>query len=361
MIDKSCLTAAWIAEKKEKYKKADPSIMERVIFALYLLEQLKLSGLEFVFKGGTSLLLLLNDAKRFSIDIDIVLPSGMDKDTLEGHLAKITGTVFKSYKLDERRSYKAGIPKAHYRFIYDSVVENKEQEILLDILFEQTHYPVMHQKPIATEWVKQDEISATTTVNLPDINSITGDKLTAFAPNTTGVPYKAEKEREIIKQLFDVGNLFDAIDNLETLKTAFNEIAKVEIVYRNKQGTTPEVVLDDIIQTGLLLAKRDNQLNAEDSEKFKELSTGISQFNYFLYTGSFRIEDAQTASAKAAYMAAMIKTGDKGPIKRFDSETLLQSYLIEHPDYNYLNKKLRHVPGGALFYWNETVKLLFQS
>ncbi|NDP20272.1 MAG: nucleotidyl transferase AbiEii/AbiGii toxin family protein [Paludibacter sp.] len=38
--------------------------------ALLLLEGLKESELEFIFKGGTTLMLLLNRTKRFSIDID---------------------------------------------------------------------------------------------------------------------------------------------------------------------------------------------------------------------------------------------------------------------------------------------------
>ena len=40
-------------------------------------------------------------------------------------------------------------------------------------------------------------------VNLPDKNCILGDKLTAFAPHTTGIPTGEDKELEIKKQLFD--------------------------------------------------------------------------------------------------------------------------------------------------------------
>ncbi len=38
-----------------------------------LLEGLFKSGLPFIFKGGTALMLLMNSAKRLSIDIDIIL------------------------------------------------------------------------------------------------------------------------------------------------------------------------------------------------------------------------------------------------------------------------------------------------
>lgn len=65
MIDLKSLSPEWIAEKRKKYNK-DPGLMENMIYALHLLEQLKLSGLDFIFKGGTSLVLTLNEPQRFS-------------------------------------------------------------------------------------------------------------------------------------------------------------------------------------------------------------------------------------------------------------------------------------------------------
>lgn len=144
MIDKQSLTSVWFDSRRKIYKKADPSIMERMIYALYLLEQIQLSGLEFVFKGGTSLILLLNNAKRFSIDLDIILPTGTRQDDIEVFLAKAAkDNAFLRFALDEKRSFNPGIPKAHYKFIFASALLNREQEILLDILFEDIRYPVV--------------------------------------------------------------------------------------------------------------------------------------------------------------------------------------------------------------------------
>ncbi len=222
MIDLKTLSAEWIAERRKKYSK-DPNLMESMIYALYLLEQLQLSGLEFIFKGGTSLILLMKEPKRFSVDIDIIVSPKIGKEELEKRLSKIEKTsAFERMELDERRSYQGDIPKAHYKFIYNSnfpnknqegqVISNPEREILLDILFAENHYPTLIEIPLETEWILQNEkpVSVTT----PDINSILGDKLTAFAPNTTGVPYNAEKEKEILKQLFDIGHLFDLLTDI---------------------------------------------------------------------------------------------------------------------------------------------------
>ena len=53
-------------------------------------------------------------------------------------------------------------------------------------------------------------------INVPTINSILGDKLCAFAPNTTGISYNSNKEMEIIKQMFDVSCLIDEFDDQKT-------------------------------------------------------------------------------------------------------------------------------------------------
>ena len=48
-----------------------------------------------------------------------------------------------------------------------------------------------------------------------------GDKLTAFAPHTTGIPfYKNGDERfmEIMKQLYDVSSILDGIDDLTEVR-----------------------------------------------------------------------------------------------------------------------------------------------
>ncbi len=56
MINKICFAAPWL-EQKRRQLKPDPYLLERALHAFALLGQLAESGLDFVFKGGTSLLL----------------------------------------------------------------------------------------------------------------------------------------------------------------------------------------------------------------------------------------------------------------------------------------------------------------
>ena len=60
--------------------KGDPGLIERTLYAFGLLEALRKVGMDFIFKGGTSLLLLLPHLRRLSTDIDIVVEPGTNVD-----------------------------------------------------------------------------------------------------------------------------------------------------------------------------------------------------------------------------------------------------------------------------------------
>jgi len=59
MIHQDTLGEDWINSLRGQLRGADPRILEKLIRAYYLTEQLVVAGLDFVFKGGTCLTLLL--------------------------------------------------------------------------------------------------------------------------------------------------------------------------------------------------------------------------------------------------------------------------------------------------------------
>ena len=106
------------------------------------------------------------------------------------------------------------------------------------------------------------------TVNIPSLDDILGDKLTAFAPNTTGIPYfknDDSKSMEIINQLYDIGNLADVVSDIEIVRNTFYSFAQTELAYRNLDQT-PEDVLNDIYQTALCIVTRGLDGNGNFSE-----------------------------------------------------------------------------------------------
>ncbi len=103
-------------------------------------------------------------------------------------------------------------------------------------------------------------------------------------------------------------------------------------------------------------------LTDDEKAKYGEINIGINQFRHFVFLGSFDILEAQVASAKAAYLAAIIFTDHKEVLTKFSKEIPLADYLITNPDYNYLNKRLKFVAEGeALFYWYHTINLLYPT
>ena len=78
MIHPDSRSLEWMQQVARENKFNDITLIEKTIRAFSLLESLVRSGCPFVFKGGTSLMLHLNSAKRLSIDIDIICPPGTD-------------------------------------------------------------------------------------------------------------------------------------------------------------------------------------------------------------------------------------------------------------------------------------------
>ncbi len=97
-------------------------IYEKFVHSLKLLEQLDslLADKHYVFKGGTSLLLLFDSSSRFSIDIDICMDEKEyeNKDVLEIFFKENVKPPFVDVIRDKDRNSHGGrdIKASHYRF-----------------------------------------------------------------------------------------------------------------------------------------------------------------------------------------------------------------------------------------------------
>jgi hypothetical protein len=352
MIQSDSFQKAWLDTHRSRkgYEKINPPLVEKMIHALSLVEQLAVQGLDFVFKGGTSLILLLDDAGRFSIDIDIITQAG--REEIERILAAIcTRLPFGKFELSEHRSYKEGVPKAHYALYYTSAWSGKEDHILLEILFEEHSYPAVLKLPVKTFWLvtHQDDIL----VNVPSAASIAGDKLAAFAPTTTGILYGKGKEVEIIKQLHDINKLYHRIESVEVFTKAFNDTVEKEIRYRGNQCGRNDVV-DDIMNAAVLIARRERNTEEPYKGYFAEMKLGLLQFKTYLTNGTFRIEEAIVGGAKAALLAAKIRSGNVEGLPQFEPGMKKSDFLVRQPEFIDLNK----LQAEPLFYWYHALNLL---
>ncbi|NQV17928.1 MAG: nucleotidyl transferase AbiEii/AbiGii toxin family protein [Armatimonadetes bacterium] len=349
MIKTNSYNSDWLTNLRRKKRKIDPILCEKMIRALGLVEQLVINKLQFVFKGGTSLILLVKKPQRFSIDIDINAEES--KNNLLTILENIClNDLFKRFDENERTD--RGIPKAHYKFYYDSVINGRENYILLDVLFDKHSYPKVVETPIKSFWIDTDDNIIN--VNTPSIDSILGDKLTVFAPNTTGIKYGIGKSMEIMKQLFDIGRLFDHFEDIEIVATSFKNIAEIELKYRKSTKTTNDV-LQDIIDTSLIVSHFPGGTKS-DSPELIELIDGLKRFKGFPIDITFRADDAILSAAKAAFLAAKIMKNDLIKIEKFSNNVKYNDPdFIDH--YKHLIKlKKRKIE--AYYYWCKVFDLL---
>jgi len=345
MISDRSHTKEWITRVREDFPGKDPILIEKMIMALTLVENLGHTDLDFVFKGGTSLLLLLGSLHRFSIDIDIVLPN---HESLEEYLQTVV--EIGPFTRFEENKRPGELPKQHFKLFFHSVIQEKESHILLDILFEKNLYPKLIPVDVQSPVVSIE--GGAFQVICPSAECLLGDKLTAFAPHTTGIPYEIGKELEIAKQLYDVATLFDIVDDMELVSSTFHKIAPKELAYRGMDRLSSEDVLWDTFHTSILIGTR----GSTSEKEFEELANGFKKMSSFIFSGSFTVDTAVLCASKAAYLSALILRGIDLP-GRFDKGLDLSDWTILNTDYNKLNKVKKTSP-EAFFYFCHALRVL---
>lgn len=115
---------------------------------------------------------------------------------IENYLKDFRRFGFLDVETIERIQRGATIPKSHSKFFYRIPFREKDARpgnILLDVLYEDSHYNKVERVPVSSPFIELDDNSLL--VSIPSVNDILGDKFTAFAPNTSGIPYfKGDKD-----------------------------------------------------------------------------------------------------------------------------------------------------------------------
>ena len=308
MIDQKCFTEAWVAAVHRDMPRAPAVTIEKSIHALALLERLAVSGLRFVFKGGTCMMLHLQTLRRLSVDIDIVCTEGMPR--IKPALDAISRQRPFTRWDEDRRTPDRRPKRKHFRFYYDSLdPDNPEPFVLLDVVLEHVPHPFTELKPVAMPFVQTVDPPE---VTVPTLDGLLGDKLTAFAPETVGVRYRPDLSQQIVKQMFDVGELLDAATDLDRVRQAHEASFNAENGFRGG-GFRINEALDD----SLTAALRVSQLNLEreerwDGRKRRILLSGITAINVTLLREVYTVEEARISASRAGLLAALLRYGQSG-------------------------------------------------
>jgi hypothetical protein len=328
MLTEKCLQKEWIVQQAKNLKARDPQLVETCIYALELVGRMVEADLDFVFKGGTSLLLHIQPLKRVSIDVDIATP--VDMRELERVLKKVCRPPFGEYVYQDWRD-RENPPTRHFHIPYSSPIKGKTWPLQLDVLLGDVTYPKIESKPITLSMIEAEKDIE---VNVPSIECLLGDKLTAFAPKTIGVlydppprkpgaPKPVPKPIRVLKQLFDVGELFNIANDLNIVSEAYDKLFIVQNKARG--GTyTREQALEDSIDAAYWISQLDLR-NQEINTKTDFMRSGIKALNSHILGPTFSITTAKVPAGRAALMAALLKS------RRFDTP-LKDLRVIQSPN-----------------------------
>lgn len=354
MIQKECFDKEWIDKVCSSHKFKHPELVEKVIRAFSLLEMLVKEGCPLTFKGGTSLLLILGDkARRLSIDIDVLCPPGTD---IEKYLQNCEKYGFTDCKTIRRENRNGNVPKGHYKSFFEVVYSDQiEDSVLLDVLYEDNHYHQVEDKTLLHPFIQTDNNE--TIIRVPSIADILGDKLTAFAPNTCGVPYYKGTHNSTInvaKQLHDVGRLFDVVEDIDTTAETFKSIGTVELASYRGKGEDLSIVYEDIRNTALALATRGK---VDPNNDFELLAEGVDKLKSHIYVGRYTLDQAITDAAKAAYLATAIEYGVHD-IEKYSGNAADVKDMTIRPIVSKEVAKIRRGNPEAFYYWSKISQIL---
>ena len=354
MISEQSYTKEWIDALSRKLEYNDKALIEKVIRALSLLEHLVQMGCPLVFRGGTSLMLILGESlHRASIDIDIICPPGTD---IEKYLVEMERHGFANEKpisiAHSMRDLPATHTKVYYEISYSSSSKLKEY-IKLDVLYDECPYSKVLQTPIASPFLAT--YGEPVMVNVATKEEMLGDKMTAFAPNTIGIPYYNGQRDcfvEIIKQLYDISRLFENVEDYSAAYKAFLKVSAAEMKYRGLSGQLDKYY-EDVRQTALCIATRGQVGNGI----FSHLQNGILRIKPFMYQQKYYIEDAILDSSRAAYLATCFEKGITAVERYSGNPADVAEIKLSDSVTNKLNKLKTIVP-EAYYYWVKTSALL---
>jgi len=159
---------------------------------------------------------------------------------------------------------------------------------------------------------------------------------------------------EIIKQLFDVGELSDACDDLSEVSVDYKVVQVQESKYRAKAYTL-EVVLNDAIETGFLLCQ--SRLKGSiDNDNIQELHQGIKQIQSYLLGAPYRIGEARLCALKSALIATVIKNNNEKVnliVIRYDNSRIQEMADIgPAAKYAILNKLNKATQTETFYCWS---------
>jgi len=288
--------------------------LEKSIFALEYVAQIQDAGLDFVFKGGSAVQILLGDRwNRLSVDVDICVDASKEKltETLDTINRRFGGKGF-SY-IARREEILGSVPFYSFRVTTPPITE-KGRVILLDAMGLKPDYATL------TVPLKSFYYYSSLNVTTPTIGAILGDKLSTIGPKTVGrIMRDSRNGLEYAKHFYDINALSHAEPNLKEFTHAYSESVGIQSKVRCRDFTIGECVEDAVFtcqvaslpQTPGEDAFERLELDERSRARFEHeiLRKGLKNFQPFLVKGvSYAWDHLREYASRTALLTRMTNT-----------------------------------------------------
>ncbi|MGH7941484.1 MAG: hypothetical protein ACREFR_10485, partial [Limisphaerales bacterium] len=165
---------------------------------------------------------------------------------------------------------------------------------------------------------------------------------------------------QFTKQIFDIGELFNAATDIAAVRTAYNQVFAAENSYRGGRFT-PELALQDAFDTAYRIAQV-GLASAPKDGRDELLEAGRKQIESHLVGVKFRREEMKIAAAKAALIASALRTARPPDFSalRYDETKLVSLKNVKFDAAHSAVGKLKAVP-EAMWLWAEALLLRGES
>jgi len=288
--------------------------LEKAIFSLEYVGQLRQEGLDFLLKGGSAVQILLGEKwNRLSIDVDIC--TNVLEDGLTNILKKISLKFGdKAFTYSKRRDdVESSVPFYLYR-IETPPITDKRRTILLDALGIK---PRMATRRTPLKTIYYDSSIEVTT---PTIGAILGDKISIIGPNTIGRPLRDSRNGlEYAKHFYDVNRLSDSQPDFRECVDAYKESIRTQSQIRNREFSLEECFKDAVFtcQVASLPQRLGRQaienLNAPEKDRavseYETLGDGLRRFRPFLVQNrTYAWDNLREYASKTALLIKTIRS-----------------------------------------------------
>jgi hypothetical protein len=298
----------------EKYRGNAPAdLAELAVRSLELVAELAACGLQFRFKGGNSLLVLLGDPRRFSIDVDISTnePKERIDECVEACVRKYG--VFSRWQRRQHKT-KPWLPMTSYEIYFPSqVLSGPEPFLMLDAVLHSVPYPEVEKKVACGELYQSNVLC-----RLPAISSLLGDKLLTLGPSTLGIPLFKKKEAQRLKHVHDVSLLAEKGAFLKDLRESVRLCVEEENRIQEKAVTLKQIFDDTIAFLRLPLLFAERPASSGGNDMLGEILFGIDPFAKHLFSSLYSWERLQFDSARASLClsAMFVETVGEGAFQK---------------------------------------------